>query len=313
MFQRYGSVARSNDQHQPLSVPASLFAVLLCTLFGANAVALKIALTGLGIFTAAGIRFSIACIIIYLWARFSNQPIGLKKGRIHQLLILTLLFVAQIGLFYSGLSRTYASRAALIVNLVPFFVLLISHWFTPQDAITKKKLIGIIMGFTGVVFVFLEKKGITSEFQIGDMIILIATLLWACNGVYTKKIIPLFSPFQIVFYPSLFSLPLLFMGAFLFDTPMISFLSRRIILAILYQSLVTGSFGFVVWTMLLQKYGAVSLHTFIFIMPVVGVFLGGLILSEPITGNIITALVLIGAGIFITQFRSGKKQGSTNK
>jgi drug/metabolite transporter (DMT)-like permease len=307
MFQRYVSVVSSDDQHQSLSALASLSAILLCSLFGANAVALKIALTGLGVFTAAGIRFSIACIIIYLWARFSNQPIGLKKERVHQLLILTLLFVAQISLFYSGLSRTYASRAALIVNMVPFFVLLISHWFTPQDAITRKKLIGIIMGFAGVVFVFLEKKGITSEFQIGDMIVLTATLLWACNGVYTKKIITLFSPFQIVFYPSLFSLPLLFMGAYLFDTPMISFINCRIILALLYQSLITGSFGFVIWTMLLQKYGAVSLHTFIFIMPVVGVLLGGLVLAEPITKNILLALILIGSGIFITQFKPGEK------
>jgi drug/metabolite transporter (DMT)-like permease len=45
-----------------------------------------------------------------------------------------------------------------------------------------------------------------------------------------------------------------------------------------------------------------SLHTFLFIMPVVGVLLGGLMLKEPITGNILMALALIGTGIFVTQF-----------
>ena len=75
-----------------------------------------------------------------------------------------------------------------------------------------------------------------------------------------------------------------------------------VLAAILYRGLITGSFGFVAWNALLQRYGAVSLHTFIFIMPVVGVLLGGLLLKEPITGNILIALALIGTGIFVSQF-----------
>jgi len=71
---------------------------------------------------------------------------------------------------------------------------------------------------------------------------------------------------------------------------------------ILYQGLVTGCFGHVAWNVLLQRYGTVSLHTFIFIMPVASVLLGGLLLKEPITNNILIALILIGTGIFITQF-----------
>jgi drug/metabolite transporter (DMT)-like permease len=68
-----------------------------------------------------------------------------------------------------------------------------------------------------------------------------------------------------------------------------------------------GSFGFVAWYVLLQRYGAVSLHTFIFIMPVVGVLLAGLMLKEPITGNILIALALIGTGVFVTQFSWDKR------
>jgi drug/metabolite transporter (DMT)-like permease len=57
---------------------------------------------------------------------------------------------------------------------------------------------------------------------------------------------------------------------------------------------------------LLQKYGAVALHSFIFIMPIAGVLLGGLILREPITINIMIALVLIVAGILIIHYRQKK-------
>ena len=67
-----------------------------------------------------------------------------------------------------------------------------------------------------------------------------------------------------------------FLEALLWDAPMISKLDFKIMGAVLYQSLVTATFGFVTWNTLLQKYGAVALHSFIFIMPIAGVALGGL-------------------------------------
>ncbi len=281
---------------------ASMLAIFLCILFGANAVAIKFALTGLGTFTAAAVRFSIAVVAIFLWTRFTHQSIRFRKGQAHQLLIISVLFAAQISLFYVGLSKTFASRGVLIVNLVPFLVLLLSHFFTQDDRITPGKLSGILMGFSGILFLFLQKSDISDALRTGDMIIFCATLLWACSGVYTKKIIQNYRPFQMVFYPLLFAVPLLYLCAFLFDKPMINAPGGGVLAAILYQGLITGSFGFVAWNVLLQRYGAVSLHTFIFIMPVVGVLLGGLMLKEPITGNILIALAFIGTGIFVTQF-----------
>jgi len=302
MFQRYGIVAKYESTHSPLSLQASVGAILLCCLFGANAVAIKFTLTGLGTFTAASVRFSIAVVALFLWTRYKHQSLRFRKGQAHQLLIVSVLFVAQISLFYVGLSKTYASRGALIVNLVPFLVLLLSHFFTRDDRITFGKLIGILMGFLGILFMFLQKGDISDELRTGDLIIFCATLLWACNGVYTKRIIQNYRPIQLVFYPLLFAVPILFICAFVFDKPMVNAPGGGVVVAILYQGLITGSFGFVAWNVLLQRYGAVSLHTFIFIMPVVGVLLSGLLLKEPITGNILIALALIGAGIFITQF-----------
>jgi drug/metabolite transporter (DMT)-like permease len=302
MFQRYGTIAQKESTQRPLSLRASVLAAFLCVLFGSNAVAIKIAMTGLGTFTAAAVRFSIAVLAIFLWTRFTHQSILFKRGQAHQLLIISILFVVQIGLFYNGLSKTFASRGVLIVNLVPFLVLLLSHFFTRDDRITPGKLLGILMGFSGILILFLQKSDISSELRTGDMLIFCATLLWACSGVYTKKIIQNYRPFQLTFYPLLFAVPFLYVCAFLFDKPMMNDPGCNVLAAILYQGLVTGSFGFVVWNVLLQNYGAVSLHTFIFIMPVVGVLLGGLILKEPITGNILMALAFIGLGIFITQF-----------
>jgi len=125
-----------------------------------------------------------------------------------------------------------------------------------------------------MVLVFSGKKGVTADVQIGDLLILSTSVLWAVNTVYTKRIIHLFSPFQIVFYPMLFCIPFFLLAGFFWDGNMIVNLDWKVLTALLYQSLVTASFGFVAWNTLLLKYGAVALHSFIFIMPIAGVALG---------------------------------------
>jgi drug/metabolite transporter (DMT)-like permease len=293
-------------QNKDFSFLAASFTMFICMLFGANAVAIKISLEGLGVFTSAGIRFGVASITIVLWAKITGRSLKIKKEQIIQLFVISFVFTIQLSCFYLGLSKSNASRGTLLANVQPFFTLFLAHFFIPGDQITKRKILGILMGFAGVAFVFLEKKGVTSDFNTGDLMILTAAFLWACNAVYTKRIISAFQPFQMALFPMFFSVPLFFLGGMLWDHHMIASLNAKVIGAMVYQSWVTASFAFVVWMSLLQKYGAVALHSFIFIMPVTGVLLGGLILGEPITVNILIALVLIVAGILIIHYRQKK-------
>jgi len=293
-------------QNKDFSFLAASFTVFICMLFGANAVAIKISLEGLGVFTTAGIRFGIASVAIFLWARITGRSFEIKKKQVFQLIIIAIVFTAQLSLFYLGLSKSNASRGTLLVNFQPFFTLFLAHFFIPGDRITKRKIMGMLLGFAGVAFVFLEKKGVASDFEVGDVMILAAAFLWSCNAVYTKRIISAFKPFQIALFPMIFSVPFFFLEGVLWDHHMIVFIDSKIIGAMVYQSLVTASFGFVVWNSLLKRYGAVALHSFIFIMPISGVLLGGLILGEPLTVNILVAMVLIVAGILVTHIKQKK-------
>jgi len=294
---------KTNFDNPEFSLFAGFLSAFLCVVFGSNAVAIKIAFSGLGVFTSAAVRFSIAAVAIYLWARITGQSIWLKKGQLRQVLIVALLFAIQLSMFYLGLSKSNASRGTLISNLLPFWILFLAHFFIPGDRITRRKFMGILLGFGGVVFMFADRKGVASGFLTGDIIILAATLIWAGNVIYMKRIIGAFSPFHITLYAMIFSVPLFFLEALLWDRPMISGLDHKVVGAVLYQSLVTAGFGFVTWTTLLQKYGAVALHSFIFIMPIAGVALGGLVLGEPITSRLLIALALIVAGILVVHLK----------
>ena len=298
---------RQNIHNQDFSFWVGIFTAFLCVIFGSNAVAIKFSFSGIGVFTTAAIRFSIAALAIFLWARVTGQTIALKKGQLHQVLILAALFAVQLSMFYFGLSKSNASRGTLIANLVPFWILFLAHFFIPGDRITPRKFMGILLGFAGVVFMFAEKKGITADFRTGELIILSATFIWSSSVIYIKRIISAFSPFQVILYPMVFSVPVFLLEALLWDAPMISKLDLKIIGAVLYQGLVTAAFGFVAWNTLLQKYGAVALHSFIFIMPIAGVALGGLVLGEPITAKLLIALALIVAGILVVHLKPRKE------
>jgi len=290
------AVSGGGPENRDLTFSAGMATALLCMLFGANAVAVKISLSGLGVFTVAGLRFGAAAVVICIWARATGRPLGVSREKLGPLGVISLVFTVQLSLFYLGINRSNASRATLIVNLQPFIVLFLAHFFIPGDRMSLRKTIGMLMGFSGVAFVFMEPGG-GGDIRTGDLIVLSATLIWGFNAVYVKRVIHRFRPYQVVVYPMAFSVPVFFVQALLFDGVMVRDLSTPVLLAVAYQTLVTASFGFVAWNTLLKQYGAVSVHSFIFIMPVSGVLLGGVLLDEPITGKIVLALVLIVGGI----------------
>ncbi len=285
-----------------MSLKTSVFTAFICVLFGANSVAIKICLTGVGPFTAAGLRFAIAGTALFLWAEMKGVQLKLKKGQFIQILIISMGFSLQLSCFYIGINRTTASHAVLIANLVPFVVMILAHFFIPEDVITKKKIIGIVLGFIGVFFLFYDKAGAGAGARTGDMIVLCAVLLWGSNAVYIKKIISGFNAMQITLYPMILGVPLFFLGGFLWDGTMIRAMNFPVMTAVFYQSFITAGFGFLAWNTLLKKFGATILHSFVFIMPVSGVLFSVLILGEPVTANLFASILFIGTGITIVNW-----------
>ncbi|MGE5255759.1 MAG: DMT family transporter, partial [Hyphomicrobiales bacterium] len=276
-------------------------AASLCVLWGANTVAIKFSLSGLGPFTSAAARFGLSTFFLWTWARISGRPLKPAAGQLRPLLVNSLLFTLQLSLVYVGFTATSASRGALLTNLQPFFLLFLAHFFLAGDRITLLKLIGLILGFTGAACVFLDRNAMSGSFMAGDLLLLLSTFIWACSAAFTKHLVRSISSVQIVFYQQLFSIPPFVLGAWLWDAPMITRIDMGIVAAILFQVVLTTSFAFVAWTRLMQTYGAVALHSFVFLIPVSGVFLAGIVLGEPITKMILLALALITAGILTVQ------------
>jgi len=295
------------SQEKEWTISSVCLALFLSAAFGANAVAIKISVSGIGPFTAAGIRFLIASLVIFAWARATGRSFHVHRDQVHPLFVIFLIFFSQISFFYLGISKTNASRAVLISNLQPFFVLFLAHFFIPDDRITFRKALGLLLGFAGVGLVFLEKEGVTEGFQIGDVLMVLSTSLWAASAVYTKTVLHRLSPHFIAFYQMSLSVPFFFLCGFLWDQPMIGTLNGEVVIAVLYQALVAAAFGFIAWNTLLQHHGAVILNSFNFIMPIAGVFLAWCLLNEPLTVKILLALLFITAQMVVLYFEPKRR------
>ena len=295
----------NQEADRELPLLAVLVVVPLTMFFGANAVAIRAGLGNIGVFYGAGLRFGLASIVLIVWAIVTRRSFYITRTQFRQISLLALIFLVQISLFYFGLSKSFASRGTLIINSQPFFVLVLAHFFIPGDRITLRRVAGIMLAFLGIVFVFWEKKGLSDGFRVGDILILISAFMWSINAIYTKSIIAGFKPFQIALYPMMLAVPFCFVEGLMWDGALVITWNLTTLLSLGYQVL-TASVGFVIWNTLLQKYGAVSLHTFIFIIPVSGVLFGGLILGEPVTYKILIALVLIAAGLLAIHLRQDR-------
>jgi drug/metabolite transporter (DMT)-like permease len=285
---------------------AMIATALLCILFGGNAVAIKFSLTGIGLFTNIGLRFSIAALALLLWAKWAGKTPRLRTEQVWPLALLSVLFTVQIGGFYAGLSRTAASHAILISNVLPFVVTILAHYLLPGERIVPRKIVGMLLGFGGVALLFGDAAAMSREVLLGDLVVFCSVLVWGCSAILLKRLSATIHPLALTLYPMVFSGPFYLVCGWLMDGVMIRSLDSAVLAAMFYQSLITAAFGFVIWNTLIKNYGASTVHAYVFLMPISGVLLGVLLLGEPLTGNLLGAIALVTVGL-IVQHR-GKKR-----
>lgn len=175
-----------------------LGAVLCTFLWGGAFPGIKIGYDVLGIGAAdtfqqilfAGYRFTLAGILAWIIGCILNRKL-LIPGRHswHKVFILSLAQTAvQYFFFYIGLAHTTGVRSSIIEGSAAFFALLIASLGFHQEKLTARKIIGVIIGFAGVVLIETGGSGMDWRFNLlGDGMILIATLCSAFSSVFLKR------------------------------------------------------------------------------------------------------------------------------
>ena len=288
--------SRSTDT---LDVKAMFVLIVLCLIWGLNAVAVKFSNAGIAPIFCAGLRSVIATVCLIIWMGF--KKLELFPGRLKDGVVIGFLFGIEFGLLYMALLFTTVSSAWILLYTSPFFHALGAHFFLSGDRLTLKKCFGLILSFGGILILLSKHLGLSSIDQLtGDFMALSAAVAWASTTVYIKRrLTKVVSPYHTLFYQTLFSIPLLFLLSFCFQETPVQTINGLILFAVAFQGILVAGISYLVWFFLVHRYPISQLSAFTFLTPVFATIAGVLILKEPLTLRLILSLIFVSIGIYI--------------
>jgi drug/metabolite transporter (DMT)-like permease len=274
-------------------------------LWGGNQVAIKVGLEGMPPLALAAARFSIGWVVVATAAAITRQPIGLEAGQWRPLAGLCLLFVVQIATLNIGTLHTSASRSIVLISAYPFFTAVSAHLLIPGDRLTRPQVVGMVLSFAGILFMFAESFVWTAtQYLFGDAVVLLSAALLGLRQVVIKRLVADTHPYKVLYWQALMSLPV-FVGLSLIVEGTAGYeWSWRAAAGVLYQGVVVAGACFIILVFLLSRHSAGRLSVFGFLTPVVGVALSMWITGDEPTVGLVGSMALVGFGILVTQRRS---------
>ena len=275
--------------------------VVLCSVWGLQQVAIKVANAGVSPVWQAGLRSLGATATILLWSWFRRVPLFEADRSLWPGLFAGLLFAGEFALIFIGLDYTPASRGVIFLYTAPFFVALGARWFLPGETMRRAQWGGMALAFTGVLLLFGEHlwKAVDQAW-IGDLMILVAAMMWAATTLIVKGSALARAPAEKMLLYQLAISALILPGLSLaLGEPGVFAPTPLIWANILFQAVGVAGISYLGWFWLIRHYPATRLSSFSFLTPVMGVLAGWLLLAESLTPVVFGALVLVGAGIWI--------------
>ena len=286
-----------------MNVQGAALAVLLCLLFGSNALPIKIVLFWMPPIALAAVRFTVSILVIYTYSRIVGIELNIEKGGWRHVCILGCIFGLQFSLLHIGLDNTSVSHGAILMNTQPFNVAILAHFFLFDDRLTLRKIVGILLAFIGVVFLFSRSETGGSQTLVGDTIMIVVAFLWASQTVYIKKHLEHWNPITVVLVPMVIGVYVMVIAHLVLERGEPVSVNPTVFAAIFYQAVIVAGFGYLAWTNLLLKYQASTLSTFVFLMPVSGVVLGVLFMNDELTMSLLMGLACIVLGILVVNIK----------
>lgn len=278
---------------------AAALMVMLTFSWGLNQVAIKVSNVGYNPMLIVLVRSAVGAALVYLWCRWRGIALFRRDGTLMAGIAAGLLFGAEFVLIFIGLDYTSAARGALMVNTMPFFVLVGGH-FLLGERITLMKFLGLLLAFAGVAAIFSDELSVPGpQAMLGDLLCLGAGALWAATVLVIKGTrLAQASAEKTLLYQlaisGLFVVPLVPLAG-----PLLRDVSWIATVSVAYQAIFVVAFTYVLWFWLMRSYPASGLSSFTFLTPAFGVLLAGLLLGEPLSLRIFAALALIAAGLYL--------------
>jgi drug/metabolite transporter (DMT)-like permease len=283
--------------------PASAYAaaVAMPFAFGMSFVATKYALRGFEPLLVALLRFTLAGAILWVLLRLRREREPVTRRDLGRLALMGFVSLTVYFSFENtGIARTSASQAAILIATIPIFVAVLNV-FTLREPMAARQWTGVALSFAGIV-ALVSFGGQTSGGSVGgDLLVLAASLSAAVYSIMARSLLLKRSALSVTAYQNLFGaafmLPLALVEAALVGVrrPTVDAVG-----GVLFLTVMCSVIAYLLLNYAFRFIAASRLSVFINLTPIVGVGFAFLVLGERFTGGQAAAAIVVVLGVWLT-------------
>ena len=278
---------------------------LVYVIWGSTYLGIRFAIETIPPFLMAGVRFVIAGGILYAFVMLRGARAPSRRQWVAASIIGALLLLGGNGAVVWAELRVPSGLVALLVATEPLCVVLID-WARPKGQRPRPgELIGLMLGFAGVVILVSPAELVGGGFEIdplGAVVVLFAAVSWALGSIYSRHAPAHESAFLMTGMKMLtggFLLLLAGTAAGEWSRLDVGAISAKSWFALAYLIVFGALIAFTAYIWLLKNTTLARASTYAYVNPIVAVLLGWLLVSEPMSSRVVAAAAVIVAGAVI--------------
>lgn len=273
----------------------------VCIVWGSTYLAIRIGVRSFPPALFAGFRFLLAGIAMLAYAKLRGlefpDRVSLKRLSVVGLFLL----VGGNGLVVLASQWVHSGISSLIVASMPIFMALFELLLPGGSRLKAKGWFGLILGFSGVILLVATSSGTGAINPLGAFLLVCATMFWSMGSVYSKHFKAAGSIVTHIGFQMLTGgVALTAIGLFLGEFSRVN-LNLNGIISILYLAIFGSILAYSCYIYILMRWPAAKAGTYAYVNPLVAIFLGFIVLKEPISLNVILCTGIILAGVFLVQ------------
>jgi drug/metabolite transporter (DMT)-like permease len=285
-------------QHRPLTLPSALFTLLLTGLWSGLGVAIKFGLEDAPALRLGWLRFVLGAVTVLLWALWTRADLVPKRGETFALLAVGVMFCLELATMNIGLEKTTASHAAVVLASYSVWMAVFAHFQIPGDRLTRRKLLAVLVSYSGIVVIFVQGFTISTDLLVGDLLMLASALVLAEDQVYSARVAGHIDIARLVLARFALGLAVFVPASALLEHDAWSW-TPRLGASLFYQGVVIAGFGFIGNQWLLKHYLPSQIAVLALIGPVASILLAWALLGETPAPLIWLGTGLVTAGAFL--------------
>ena len=205
-----------------------------------------------------------------------------------------------------GVQKVQSNLAAILMASTPLSATVLAHFFTSNEKINLTKTFGVLLGFSGIVFLFSDNILINENNFFSALIIFFASTFYVIGGLLTLKISNKKNEnvtASILIWATLFLIPITVFT----EQPWNLNPSMESIISVIYLGVVATGVAWLLRFKILINNGLVFQAQVAYLIPIFGIILSYIFLKEIITPKVLVAVVAIIIGIYFVKKSNSKK------